>query len=247
MNKKNDFEQGGFLALPGFFSEEELQAIEEALARFIEKTLPTLAPDYVFYEDKNDRGTLKQIQRVHEHDEFFNTLFQGKPKRLAEELLGEAVVGKNLQYFNKPPGVGQATPAHQDGYYFMLEPCHAVTLWIALDVADEENGCVRYMRGSHTRGMRPHGRTQTLGFSQGITDYNGGVDHRAEMAYPTQPGDLLAHHALTIHRADANASSTRNRRALGFIYYGESAQEDQVAHKAYQKNLVHEMLETGKI
>ena len=113
MNKKNDFEQDGFLALPGFFSEEELQAIEEALARFIEKTLPTLAPDHVFYEDKNDRGTLKQIQRVHEHDEFFNTLFQGKPKRLAEELLGEAVVGKNLQYFNKPPSVGQATPAHQ--------------------------------------------------------------------------------------------------------------------------------------
>ena len=25
---------------------------------------------------------------------------------------------------------------HQDGQYFMLKPCHAVTLWLALDDTD---------------------------------------------------------------------------------------------------------------
>jgi phytanoyl-CoA hydroxylase len=57
----------------------------------------------------------------------------------------------------------------------------------------------------------------------------------------------LAHHALTIHRADANASATRTRRALGFIYYGESAREDLAAHKAYQAKLATEMEVAGKI
>jgi ectoine hydroxylase-related dioxygenase (phytanoyl-CoA dioxygenase family) len=50
-----------------------------------------------------------------------------------------------MQYFNKPPSVGQPTPPHQDGYYFMLDPCEAVTMWFALDEVDEENGRMRYV------------------------------------------------------------------------------------------------------
>ena len=119
-------------------------------------------------------------------------------------------------------------------------------MWMALDTVDEENGCVRYLRGSHLDGMRHHERTQTLGFSQGIANF-GRKETREEVACPAKPGDLLAHHAMTVHRADANASRTRTRRALGFIFYGESAREDKAAHQAYQKKLVDEMSALGKI
>ena len=244
---KAKFEKDGFVAVPEFVQNDELQLIEDTLARFTKKVLPNLPANHVFYEDKTDPGTLKQIQKLQDNDEFFGAFFMGKPRRLAEELLGEPVVGINLQYFNKPPKVGQATPAHQDGYYFMLEPCRAVTMWMALDPVDEENGCVRYVRGSHFSGIRPHGRTQTLGFSQGITDFGTETDKMNEVPCPAKPGDLLAHHALTIHRADANSSSTRSRRALGFIFYGESARENTVAHKAYQEKLTAEMAADGKI
>jgi len=240
------FVEEGFVAVPQFCNPAELSSIESALARFIDEKVSQLPAEDVFYEDKAKPESLKQIQRMHEHDDFFASFINSSPKRLAEELLGEPVVCKNLQYFNKPPGIGQATPAHQDGYYFMLEPCRALTMWMALDRVDEENGCVRYLRGSHLDGMRPHGRTQTLGFSQGIVDY-GKNETREEVPCPAQPGDLLAHHALTIHRADANLSLTRTRRALGFIFYGESAREDKLAHESYQKNLAVEMSAQGKI
>lgn len=154
---------------------------------------------------------------------------------------------RNMQYFNKPPGIGQPTPPHQDGYYFMLEPCEAVTMWFALDDVDEENGCVRYVRGSHRRGMREHARTQTLGFSQGIVDYPTDTDRECEITFPAKPGDLLVHDAMTIHRADGNRSATRSRRALGFIYYSERAREDADAHAAYQRNLAEDMKAVGKI
>lgn len=88
--------------------------------------------------------------------------------------------------------------------------------------------------------MRPHGRTKTLGFSQGITDY-GDEDLAAELSFPAQAGDLLIHHAMTVHRADGNRSS-RSRRALGFIYFGESAKEDVEAKRAYQQKLSEERL-----
>ena len=240
------FEEDGFVAVPEFCKQSELYLIESALTRVIDEKISGLPEEEVFYEDKSKPESLKQIQHMHQHDDFFASFMEESPKRLAEELLGEPVVGKNLQYFNKPPGIGQATPPHQDGYYFMLNPCHAITMWMALDNVDEENGCVRYLRGSHLDGMRQHGRSQTLGFSQSIMDF-GKNETREELTCPANPGDLLAHHALTIHRADANLSLTRSRRALGFIFYGESAHEDKPGHEAYQKNLAMEMSAAGKI
>ncbi len=116
----------------------------------------------MFYEDKTNPASLKQIQRLHEHDGFFGEFFNGKPKALAQELLGETVIGKNLQYFDKPSPTSLPTPAHQDGAYFAIMPNHAVTLWIPLDDVGGEQGCLSYVPGSHRRhpeGSRasPHG------------------------------------------------------------------------------------------
>ena len=66
-------------------------------------------------------------------------------------------------------------------------------------------------------------------------------DTANEVAYPAQSGDLLAHHALTIHRATANHSPNRTRKAIGLIYYREDAREDSKARAAYQSQLLAEM------
>ena len=246
MGSRTIFERDGFVALSSFYREEELLNIEDELERFITERIPVLPPEHFFFEDKSNPSSLKQIQRLHEHESFFERMMNDKPKKLAQELLGEPVIGKNLQYFNKPPILGNATPPHQDAYYFMIKPCHAVTMWLALDEVDEGNGCIRYVSGSHMQGLRPHARTETLGFSQGISDYGDG-DLDNEKVVMAASGDLLAHHALTIHRAGSNQSATRSRRALGFIFYGESAKENAVAHASYQQKLTHEMTAQGKI
>lgn len=242
------FANDGFVALRQFVAGPGLSEILSNVDRFIREIVPRLPPDQVFYEDKNDPTTLKQLQHMDAHDPWFHELLARGPFReIAELMLHGPVAPKNLQYFNKPAGVGQLTPPHQDGYYFMLDPCEAVTMWFALDDVDEENGCVRYAKGSHKRGMRKHARTQTLGFSQGIVDYPSIADSECEVAVSASPGDLLIHHAMTVHRADGNRSAARSRRALGFIYYSERAREDEEAHAAYQQALVEDMQTQGKI
>lgn len=238
----------GYVAIPQFFSQSEMTDLRSNVARFISEVVPRISPDHLFYENKEDLTSLKQIQQMGEHDEWFGSLFNDGPfRQVAEELLGGPVVPKNMQYFNKPPGGGASTPPHQDGFYFMLNPCEAVTMWFALEDVDEENGCVRYVPGSHLQPMREHGRTKTLGFSQGIVDYPTPDDLLKEVAMPAGPGDLLVHHAMTIHRADCNRSTVRTRKALGFIYYSERAKEDSAAHAAYQENLRLEMKTRGKL
>ncbi|QKJ32616.1 phytanoyl-CoA dioxygenase family protein [Mucilaginibacter mali] len=238
---KTEFAEDGYVFIPGFLSADEVAAISQNFNRVIDEVVPNMPDNRVFYEDKSNPATLKQVMDIHAHDAFFQqVLTDSKFKELAEFLLEDKVIGKNLEYFNKPPMIGKPTPAHQDGYYFMLDPSVAVTMWMALEPADEENGCVKYVKGSHLKGMRPHGRTKTLGFSQGIVDFGTDDDLQNEVAFPAKPGDLLVHHSLTIHRAGGNTTADRNRKALGLIYFGESAREDVEAKKAYQQKLQEE-------
>jgi phytanoyl-CoA hydroxylase len=116
-----------------------------------------------------------------------------------------------------------------------------------LDDVDEVNGCVRYVPGSHRRGMRRHARTETLGFSQGIVDYPTRQDQQGELAMRAAAGDLLVHDAMTIHRADGSQSASRSRRALGFVYYSHRAREDTEAHAAYQRKLTAQLKAQGRI
>ncbi|CAG5002353.1 hypothetical protein DYBT9275_02873 [Dyadobacter sp. CECT 9275] len=245
---KKQFAEDGYVFLPGFISAEEIEELNKKLETFIENVVPGIPATDVFYEDKNDLSTLKQIMHVSEYEPDFAPLLKNsKFSKIAEELLEDKVIPRILEYFNKPPKIGKPTPPHQDGYYFMLKPAKAVTMWMALENVDEANGCVRYVKGSHLKGMRTHGRTQTLGFSQGIVDYGLPEDMENEIAFPAKPGDLLIHDSLTIHRADGNQTADRTRKALGFIYFGESAKEDVEAKAAYQARLQKEMQERGEL
>ena len=246
---KAAFDKHGYVILREFLPPDEVAQVRNELNRYIQDVIPNIPPDHAFYEEKNDLSTLKQLPHMQDNDAYFKDLIFGNNayRRLAELLLEGGVVGRNLQLLRKPPAIGQPTPPHQDGYYFMIEPCEGITMWLALDEANEENGCLRYVRGSHKKGLRPHSRTQTLGFSQGITNYGTDYDQKNEIAHTAQPGDLLVHHALTVHRADGNNSATHPRTALGFVYLSERAKE-QTEHLAeYRKKLAEDLAEQGKI
>ncbi len=82
-----------------------------------------------------------------------------------------------------------------------------------------------------------------MGFSQGIPDF-GSEDQSNEVAVPARPGDLLVHHSLMIHRAEANLSD-RKRRALGLIYYSSIAKEDVERARDYKCTLELELASQG--
>jgi phytanoyl-CoA hydroxylase len=231
--QRNEFVSNGFLTIRGLLDQAEVNALEANLARFLRDEIHKLPAKDVMFEDKNDPGSLKQMGFL-EIDPWFDA-FRHDPKfvGLAEDLLGGPVSVKNVQLFRKPPLSGRATPAHQDGFYFSLVPNEAVTIWIALDEADAANGAVEYVPGSHLRGVLPHGGTGVLGFSQGMAEPSAFGE---PVLCPVRPGDGLLHHSLTIHLAGPN-TSTRERRAIGLVYYLQSAVEDREAQARYFASL----------
>ncbi|MFZ4102689.1 MAG: phytanoyl-CoA dioxygenase family protein [Sphingobacterium thalpophilum] len=234
-----NFNADGFVLISDFFSKNEIETINSNLRRVCNELLHNIPDHEVFYENNGNSSMIKQISSLEQHDFFFNNLLTSSNLiELSALLLNDTIIPKNLAYFNKPALIGKATPPHQDGYYFKIHPPLALTVWVALESSDEENGNVKYVKGSHLKGMRPHGKSETFGFSQQILDFGTEEDISKEISLQLKPGDILVHHPLTIHRADRNFSKVRSRESLGLVYYGKSAQEDTILLNQYHEELI---------
>jgi ectoine hydroxylase-related dioxygenase (phytanoyl-CoA dioxygenase family) len=128
----------------------------------------------------------------------------------------------------KEPGTEERTAFHQDMAYFHLAGDAVCTTWVPLDPVTAETGAVRYVVGSHldrTR-YRPNLFVTTMAIpgtaGAEVPDYER-VEVRGDariVSFDTEPGDVVVHHARTIHGAHANASAIRRRRAISVRYAG---------------------------
>jgi ectoine hydroxylase-related dioxygenase (phytanoyl-CoA dioxygenase family) len=241
---KTSCDRDGFVVVRNFLPADELDVLRQNLDRYIREVVPMLPDTDAFYEDRSRPETLKQLQRM-ACDPFF-AAYSHNPRwvTLAEALLGESAVAEQPEWFNKPPGTSHVTPPHQDNFYFCLTPPSVLTIWLALDCVNAENGCLRYVTGSHLRGYRTHVRSRILGFSQGISDYAPG-DFTRERAILLEPGDAVAHYGMTIHRADANLSATRHRRSFAIVFKGASCRRDEEAYERYLASAREQHQELG--
>lgn len=235
-NLRSEFLQDGFCVQRQFLNTLEIEQLSAELERYIRDVVPGLPATYSFYDDPSRPDTLKQMQKMNV-DSFFDA-YSRHPKwvGLAETLLDEPAKLESMEWFNKPAGTVHPTPPHQDNYYINAEPANILTIWVALDEVDEENGCLRFVPGSHTAGRREHSVTQVLGFSQGIQHY-GPKEQSREVVVPLSPGDATVHHGWTIHRADPNMSATRQRRSMAMVFLGESAGFDEERLRAHREQL----------
>lgn len=213
---KSEFDRQGYVVIRQFLDADRIEDLRNQIVRYLDNVVPRIPQRDVYREIAGDDRSIKQLIRMNQYDDYFAELLGSDPfVSVAELLLGGSVIGKNIQWFNKPAGLSRATPPHQDGFYLMLEPNEAVTMWLALDQVGEDNGCMRYVAGSHNQSLRRHERTDTLGFSQAIPDYRT-EDQLKEVAVTAMPGDLLVHHSLTIHRCDENRSEKSDGRLVSF-------------------------------
>ncbi len=68
---------------------------------------------------------------------------------MVEQLIGPDLILWGVTIFGKPARVGKATPWHQDGDYYPIEPLETLTVWISLDGSKPEQGCMKFIPGSH--------------------------------------------------------------------------------------------------
>ena len=132
-------------------------------------------------------------------------------------LLGDRPILFQDMALLKPPGGGREKPWHQDNAYFHLVPgTPIVGVWIALDEATLDNGCMRVIPGSHREGPVRHAFLRDLQICDGEVPVERGV------GVPLPAGGLMFFDGLLQHGTPANLSGSR-RRAVQFHYTVDGA------------------------
>jgi ectoine hydroxylase-related dioxygenase (phytanoyl-CoA dioxygenase family) len=126
-----------------------------------------------------------------------------------KDLLGEDLIGWGSHFFCKMPGDGKRVSWHQDASYWPLTPSKAVTVWLAIDDANVENACMRFIPGSHWFGHL----TYTLTENDDTNVLNQTVAGVEQLGAPVddelRAGEISIHSDLLVHGSEANASDRR--------------------------------------
>jgi phytanoyl-CoA hydroxylase len=146
-------------------------------------------------------------------------------RRIVEGLIGENAILFQEMALVKPPFVGSEKPWHQDNAYFSVAPLSSVVgVWIALDDAGVDNGCMHVIPGGHDIGPLQHFHGRDCEIIEGKLDTSKAVP------VPIPAGGAMFFYGLLPHETPPNRSPHR-RRALQFHYRAHDSQiVDQEAY-----------------
>jgi len=134
-----------------------------------------------------------------------------------EDLIGPRVGCWGSHLFCKLPRDPMEVPLHQDATYWPLTPSRSVTVWLAIDDADEENAAMQFVPGSHLRGPLPHEELPLDGsrvLKRRVVDPD---RHGNRFTNALRAGQVSLHSDLLLHGSGRNASP-RRRAGLTLRY-----------------------------
>jgi non-heme Fe2+,alpha-ketoglutarate-dependent halogenase len=138
---------------------------------------------------------------------------------LVEDLLGPDLVCTMTHYFAKMPGDGKQVSWHQDASYWPLTPSKVVTVWLAIDDVDDDNGPMMFIPGSHVHGQIPFDKSTDEDhnvLNQSVRDPEAWGD--APVAVTMKAGQVSLHTDLLLHGSGYNGSD-RRRCGLTLRYH----------------------------
>ncbi|MEZ4865749.1 MAG: phytanoyl-CoA dioxygenase family protein [Caldilineaceae bacterium] len=142
-----------------------------------------------------------------------------------KDILGENVIGWGAHYFCKLPHDGKIVSWHQDASFWPLTPSKTVTVWLAIDDADTENACMRFVAGSHHLGHLTYRMSEDAEASV----LNQTVDNVEQLGAVVndelKAGEISLHSDLLLHGSLAN-NSDRRRCGLTLRYCTSDVRSD---------------------
>lgn len=214
----------GFVTVAGAFSPGATRAAIEGLAHLVARS--DLPSGIELQFESEARGLVEELSPEDRLDYVRKLMWftQHEPRLSAiakdPSLLAvvECLLGAEPELFQdmalfKPPGIGREKPWHQDHAYFNVpQGTPVVGVWIALDEADLQNGCMVLQPGGHHGGPLPHfNRRDWQICDADVLKRGHGV------AAPLPSGGCLIFDGLVPHGTPTNRSN-RRRRAVQFHY-----------------------------
>ena len=156
---------------------------------------------------------------------------------LVECILGPDFGLWSSHFISKPPRTGKMTPWHEDSAYWegrFDRYEDIVTIWLAIDPATKDNGCMRVIPESHRLGGFSHYVQMEVPTDRIFTREIDAVDETKAVYFELEPDQCSLHDSRLIHGARANTSDTR-RTGYTMRYFSQH----QKLNREHPHNLNH--------
>jgi ectoine hydroxylase len=198
-----EYQDKGYVVAKGFFDREEIELLRRAAKE--DKQLD----QHSFARGDGEGGQVRLSLWNHPGDTIYGMFARcNSIVNSAEKILGGEVYHYHSKMIMKDAKVGGAWTWHQDyGYWYqngVLFPL-LTSVFIAVDPATKENGCLQVIPYSQNLGRIEHVLTgDQAGADQERVDE---ILKRLPLEYvEMEPGDALFFHANLLHRSDQNRS-----------------------------------------
>lgn len=222
------YQKNGFIVIEDFLSQEELahwrkvvmEAVEQRAGRKMPGKDTKVGEDDGINEDADYFGKVfdQLLNLWQTHDGVKEIMMDERIGKMAAQLSGSdgIRIWHDQALFKRP--WANATAWHLDTPFWSFSDRKALSIWVALDDATYENGCLYFIPGSYQ---------QTTFENSGIGKNMDGIftvypqlAKTASVAAPMKAGSCSFHNGLTIHGAGANMTNGF-RRAMTCAYMPE--------------------------
>jgi phytanoyl-CoA hydroxylase len=231
--EKRTYADNGFVVVEDFLDPDELEDWRQT----VDHAVAERGDDRLAFDVGGEEGT-SLTERSQEERDYYDRVFKqrnnlwqtdvGIKRLMLQEGLGKYVTDmagiKGVRIWHdqaliKEP-YGNPTAFHLDVPYWSFRSPDAITIWVALDDATLENGCLYYVPGSHLAHKYDNvGISKELGALFEV--YSEWADV-APVPCPVRAGGALLHNGLTFHGAGANMTPG-TRRAMTCAYMPEGS------------------------
>lgn len=225
------YDRDGFVVVQSGFSEDELNALSLAADELAERMGP-LTPDNPRARSEVEKVgghiILRKVEPIIDVVPALETLvYDPRMTGPAAQIFGEDVFLFEDKLNYKPPLVGEKYDLHQDYAYWQDFTDRLITVTLLLDDATPENGCLRFIPGSHKNGLIAKENDHPRLITEQIDDPSITVDA------PGQAGDLVVFSCYTAHHSFANRTD-KGRRAVLYTYNPLSDGDTYATYKGAQ-------------
>ena len=231
------FFKEGFVFVKNIFSEKECAHFKQILLKEIGKGKDALKNSLNKSERDSSSNKIAGIPRML-HNGFFQDIAHRNPEfmslakdkrliKILNKIYGEDVKGYHLYFsgcFFKNSEVTISTKWHQDittQGYLWDSPYTKTNVWISLDKVTKENGCMKYIPGSHNKSYNHENEEGHGGmYRKGFIDPNQ-INESEKKLVESEIGDVIFHNCRIVHGSEKNTLA-EERYALVFVYQPES-------------------------
>jgi len=212
------FDTKGYLILRDFVSERECDAIRNIAKLDLENQVEPVETESEYNDkDLGTQQTVRRLRQVYSRDIIFREWMEDKNIRpILKQIFGETPVitlAHHNSIMTKMPESSTQTSWHQDIRYWNFSNDKLVSVWLALESENQENGVLEFIPGSH---KMQFSRDQFDEKDYFLSDYepNQKLISTKESS-SLNKGDVVLFHCKLLHRANKNSTT---KPKISFVY-----------------------------